>query len=321
MDPLTGLNPLQSLQSGSPLGLANFGMLGNAASRCGGFGNPMGGQMEMLMQMQQLNMNLLGMLLTLMGAQGGSLPGLTGLGNTGASGPSGSTGASSPSGSTGSTSPVGSTSASSDSTPASTNPGSTNIGPGTKVLMIGDSHTVGAFGTELDKQLRTTGAQVATYGASGSSATQWANGGTTSSGYVERGANGQVVQPPWNQQHSIPKLEDLIAKEKPGVIIVNLGANFRGGDPTSQVRSLGEIAKKHGIKLIWVGPPKTREDSGNDSSIKAFDQKMAAAMAPYGTYIASDPFTPTYSGGDGLHYGTEAGKKWAQGIFGQLTGK
>ncbi len=270
----------------------------------------MAGQ-EMVMAMQQLNVNLLGLLMTLMASRSGVLGQLMSGADAQAGGPAGSSSGSSP---------VNSSTASGDSSPAANPGGSSSIGPGTKVLMIGDSHTVGAFGTELDSKLRNTGAQVATYGASGSSASQWANGGTTSSGWVARGANGQVEQPPWNQPHQIPKLEELIAKEKPGVIIVNLGANFRGGDPTSQVRSLGEIAKRHGIKLIWVGPPKTREDSSNDSSIKAFDQKMAAAMAPYGTYIASDPFTPTYSGSDGLHYGTEAGKKWADGVFGQITG-
>lgn len=306
MDPLTGLNPLQPFGNPAELGFSPFGPIGSAACRCGG-GMPGMMGMESLMAMQQLNMNLIGMLLNLMRAQGGGGPGALGQMTGGA--PGGSGGA------------VNASSASGDSAPSASTGGPTNIGPGTKVLMIGDSHTVGAFGTELDQKLRSTGAQVATYGASGSSATQWANGGTTRSGWVERGANGQVSQPPWNQPHQIPRLEELIAKEKPGVIIVNLGANFRGGDPTSQVRSLGEIAKKHGIKLIWIGPPKTREDSGNDSSIKAFDQKMAAAMAPYGTYIASDPFTPTYSGSDGLHYDSAAGKRWADGVFGQLTGR
>lgn len=299
MDPLAQLTHLTGMPN--PSAPTPFGMLGGAACRCGG---AQIGPQNPLLAMQQLNMNLLTMLTLLMGA-GGQAPGAP-------AGPSGN--------GTTPSSPVASSAPAGD--PAPTNPGSpTNIGPGTKVLMIGDSHTVGAFGTELDKQLRSTGAQVATYGASGSSATQWANGGTTSSGFVTRGADGSVQQPPWNSRQSIPRLEELIAREKPGVIIVNLGANFRNGDPSSQVRSLGEIAKRHGIKLIWVGPPKTREDSGNDSSIKAFDQKMAAAMAPYGTYIASDPFTPTYSGSDGLHYGADAGKKWAQGIFGQLTGR
>lgn len=315
MDPLTGLNlnPLQSLGLGN-IGSTPFGAIGGAACRCGGAGVPMAGQ-DMILAMQQLNFNLLGLLMTLMSSNGGPVALSQKL--------SGGAQAGSPSGGSTSSgsSAVNASSASDDSSPAATTGGSTNIGPGTRVLMIGDSHTVGAFGTELDAKLRSTGAQVATYGASGSSATQWANGGTTRSGWVARGANGQLEQPPWNQPHQIPKLEDLIAREKPGVIIVNLGANFRGGDPTSQVRSLGEIAKKHGIKLIWVGPPKTREDSSNDSAIKAFDQKMAAAMAPYGTYIASDPFTPTYSGSDGLHYGSEAGKKWAYGVFGQIIGR
>lgn len=316
MDPLTGLNPLQSLDpTGASLGMAPFAPLGLASSRCAGCG-PMLGGAETLMAMQQLNMSLLGLLLTLMGARGGGQQG----GNPLLSGLGGSTGA----GGGGGASPVGSSSPAGNSQPMNTG-GPTSIGNGTKVLMIGDSHTVGTFGTELDQKLRSTGAQVETYGASGSSASQWVNGGTTSSGFVARHADGSVQQPPWNSRQSVPKLEELIAKNKPDVIIVNLGANFRGGDPTAQVRSLGEVVKKYGIKLIWVGPPKTREDSSNSSSIQAFDQKMASAIAPYGTYIASDPFTPSYSGGDGIHYsgsqGNQIARSWADSIFGQITGR
>ncbi|GMU57184.1 MAG: hypothetical protein AMXMBFR33_63300 [Candidatus Xenobia bacterium] len=307
MDPLTGLTPLQSLNP-TAFGLSSLAPLGSASSRCAGCGPTLGGQ-DYLMAMQQLNMSLLGLLTVLMGGPAMGSPGAA---------------AASPGGSGAQSGPVNSAAPTGDSPPTSTG-GSTSIGSGTKVLMIGDSHTVGTFGTELDRQLRSTGAQVETYGASGSSATQWANGGTTSSGFVARHANGSVEQPQWNSRQSIPRLEDLIARNKPDVIIVNLGANFRSGDPSAQVKSLGEIAKRHNIKLIWVGPPKTRQDSSNSAGIEAFDQKMAAAMAPYGTYIASDPFTPSYSGGDGVHYsgaqGNETARSWARGVFGQITGR
>lgn len=198
------------------------------------------------------------------------------------------------------------------------------IGSGSKVLMIGDSHSVGTFGTELDKQLRSAGAQVETYAASGSSANSWLNGGTTRSGWVARHQNGGVEQPPWNQPHNIPKLADLIAQHKPDVVIINLGANFRS-DP-SQARKLAEVCKRAGTRVIWVGPPKTREDSGDGGAkLRQFDESMKQALSGVGEYISSAQFTPSYAGGDGLHYNGAEGNRiasaWASGVARQLTGR
>jgi hypothetical protein len=240
-----------------------------------------------------------------------------------------------PSGSPGS-SPTGAASDPSAASPVSqaapTQPGQgaspVNIGPGTKVLEIGDSHTVGVFGDELDNKLRGTGAQVATYASAGASADWFVKGTATKYGYSERHADGSKSTTPYGQSHATPKLEQLIAKEKPQVIVVNLGANFRGAGPAGikqQVSSLGEIAKKHNIPIVWVGPPKSQKDNANSGSLQKFDQDMAAAVAPYGSYVASTPFVPKYVGSDGLHFGgaegTKIAKGWANGVFQAITGK
>ena len=197
--------------------------------------------------------------------------------------------------------------------------GSSRIGPGTKVLEIGDSHTVGAFGKELDAKLRGSGAQVATYASAGATASTFVQGKPTRYGYWQKGADGSEKTVGYGNSASTPPLEQLIAKEKPNVLVVNLGANFRGSDPKSQVDQIGQIAKKHGIPVVWVGPPTTAKDMGNRGSLQKFDQQMAQAVAPYGRYISSAPHTPRYSGGDGIHFGGSEGnqlaRQWAQGVF------
>lgn len=205
------------------------------------------------------------------------------------------------------------------------------IGPGTKVLEIGDSHTVGTFGQELDKKLRSTGAQVATYGSAGASASNYIKGTPTTYGYSEHHADGTTSTTPYGQSHATPKLEELIEKEHPNVLVINLGANFRGAGKDGidqQVASLGEIAKKHNIPIVWVGPPKTKQDTADGGgSIQRFDQTMHDAVAPYGTYVASSQFTPQYVGQDpaGIHYtgpqGAEVSRRWADGVFGAITGQ
>lgn len=200
-----------------------------------------------------------------------------------------------------------------------------NIGSGTRVLEIGDSHTVGTFGQELDAKLRSTGAQVSTYASAGANPSDFVNGTGHKYGYWEKHADGSEKKVGYGTNAAPPNLEQLIAREKPQVILVNLGANFRGGNPKAEVDKIGKIAKKHNIPLVWVGPPKTREDSSNPSSIQAFDRAMAEAVAPYGKYIPSSNLTPKYSGGDGIHYGGAEGnsiaRNWANGVFQQLTGR
>ena len=198
------------------------------------------------------------------------------------------------------------------------------IGPGTKVLEIGDSHSVGAFGHELDAKLRGTGAQVATYASAGATASTFVQGKSTRYGYWEKGADGTERTVGYGKTAQTPRLDSLIAKEKPHVIVVNLGANFRGSNPKSQVDQLGQVAKKYGIPIVWVGPPKTAKDASNPGSLARFDQEMAQAVAPYGKYVSSNQPTPQYSGGDGIHYGgskgTQLAKNWANGVFRDIVG-
>jgi hypothetical protein len=200
-----------------------------------------------------------------------------------------------------------------------------NIGSGTRVLEIGDSHTVGTFGQELDAKLRGTGAQVSTYASAGANPSDFVNGTGHKYGYWEKQANGQEKKVGYGTNAAPPNLESLIAREKPHVIVVNLGANFRGGNPKAEVDKIGQVAKKHNIPLVWVGPPKTAQDNSNPASIQAFDQKMAQAVAPYGKYVPSSNLTPKYSGGDGIHYGGAEGntiaKQWASGVFNAITGR
>ena len=218
------------------------------------------------------------------------------------------------------TTPVGATAPAPPPTGGRSQGAPGRVGSGSRVLVIGDSHTAGTYGNELDRQLRLRGARVHTVGSSGASATNFVNGRGTTVGYSEHGTDGRVQR---TARHATPRLEDMINQDKPDVIVVNLGANFRGASPAqlqSQVASLGEVARRHNIPIRWVGPPKPRQaDAGK---VQQFDQQMAAAVAPYGEYISSVPFTPEYAGSDGVHYsgarGTQLAQQWAQGVAGQL---
>ena len=289
-------------------------------------GQGFGMDTPMLGMMQQL-MGMMMQLLQQMGGQQGMIPGQAGFGPSGlASGGVGNFlgGASPAASSGGSSSNTVDPSSSAAGTASTQGAAPSSIGPGTKVLEIGDSHSVGTFGQELDAKLRGTGAQVSTYASAGANPSDFVNGTGHKYGYWEKKADGSEKKVGYGTNAAPPKLETLIAQEKPSVILVNLGANFRSGNPKAEVDKIGQVAKKHNIPIVWVGPPKTRQDNSNPGSIQAFDQKMAEAVAPYGKYISSSNLTPKYSGGDGIHYsgseGNAIARQWANGVFNSLTG-
>jgi peptidoglycan hydrolase-like protein with peptidoglycan-binding domain len=201
------------------------------------------------------------------------------------------------------------------------------IGPNDRVLMIGDSHSVGTFGNEMDRQLRATGAQVESYGSSGSSASWWMNGTTTRSGFVARHTDGTVERPNWRTPHETPRLQDLIRQHRPTVLVVSLGGNMRGLSPAGirrQVQDLARLAQESGTRLVWAGPPERRVDNDDGgASLNRFNNILRDAVAPYGGFIDSSRHTE-YSGGDGLHYSGRRGRQvatdWAENVMHDIQG-
>lgn len=201
------------------------------------------------------------------------------------------------------------------------------IGPGTRVLHIGDSHTVGIYGREMDKLMRATGAQVATYGSAGSSPSWWLQGTTTRSGFYGRGEDGKVDSPAdWKTPRQTPKLPDLLKKHQPSVIVISLGANMLGANAATiekQVKDLAEVAKASGAKILWVGPPDGRESKKPTSKQTELYRHLEKVAGQYGTFIDSRPVTDyPAKGGDGVHYwgkeGSRIATNWANHVFEQI---
>jgi hypothetical protein len=195
---------------------------------------------------------------------------------------------------------------------------------GKKVLMIGDSHTEGQFGSRFDALLRASGAQTHSVAQSNSSPDWWVSGRSGHWGGIDRSAAGAAK--PW-ETGATPTLSSLMqGKDKPDVLVVAMGANFRGRDTKSiqsEVNALADQAQKAGVKLVWVGPPNKREDIGHPQAIDKFNQQMTQAIGNKGTYIPSSQFTPVYAGGDGEHYTGERGQalanNWAERSFQAFT--
>lgn len=221
------------------------------------------------------------------------------------------------------------------------------INKDSRVLHIGDSHTAGFYGKEIDRLLRLTGANVRTYGSSGSSPNSWLNGYITKSGffYKDENENSKIpddwkiislefdlelkkgTKKDWQIPTKTPNIKDIIGEFNPNIVIFSLGANMiysSNSDIENQVKEICEIAKSYKCRIIWVGPPNGRSDKKTPEQQERLYSHIQKIVLEYGTFIDSRPYTyypdswtaPRF---DGVHFlgdeGKSLSKDWANRVF------
>jgi len=151
------------------------------------------------------------------------------------------------------------------------------------VLMVGDSLTVGDFGAALQAYLlqRFGSSNVALYASCGSSPEHWIRSGPkfiTKCGYREQTPQGAELYDFQNgrrPRHVLtPKLEDLVEKYHPKLVIVQLGTNWMDGfvaNSRSEESHYGKIldqfvgairSEPNNVnKIIWITPPVLEGDA------------------------------------------------------------
>lgn len=192
-----------------------------------------------------------------------------------------------------------------------------------KVLIIGDSQTVGTYGTNLDNLVRGTKAKVITYASWGSSPSWWFSGVSATAGYWSKGIDGSETR---TKQHETPSIEKILAKEKPDVVIVTMGGNMIKNATqqtvSKEVDKLGTAITNSGAKLFWAGPPKYDPKTRTPEQLETFYGFLGKAVANHGVLIDSRKFITEYHGKDGLHYSGKEGEKetekWAKGVFNEI---
>ena len=206
------------------------------------------------------------------------------------------------------------------------------------VVIIGDSHTVGPFGHELDARLRGTyaGWKIETYASCGS-APGWFLPGNAASGHTSAcgtwfhrySAKDPSTLEELTSAAPTPLIGTLVASH-PDTVIVALGANMadweKGGIfGMASARALADAIVAGGSRCLWIGPP---DEAGHMPPEKAKAQvtRLNAALRDslgdscrflesHTTYTGSDPMR--------LHYPPGPAKAWAaqaaiavQGVLG-----
>ncbi len=208
----------------------------------------------------------------------------------------------------------------------------------TRVLMIGDSLSAGAFGEAVQQHLaRKFGPQnVAAYASCGSSPEHWlANEPEfyTPCGYRESTPDKPPVfrdfvngKPP--RRTLTPKVESLVRRHQPTVVLVQLGTNWMDRNLTDAeinnfldrfIRGARSAAVR---QVIWIAPP----DSFALRKVQGRVHRLLQEGAARDDYelIDSRRFThyvPGKTGGDGVHYNKESLRAWAAKINAALDSR
>ncbi len=205
--------------------------------------------------------------------------------------------------------------------------------PPPKVLMIGDSLSVSGFGDVVREHLEDKfGRQnVAFFASCGSSPENWLRDEPvfhTRCGYRERTPTSDIYRDYYKGKRppavATPKVETLIERYKPTILIVQLGTNWMDRSLSDdQIRAIlarfVSAAHRGGTgRMIWIGPPDSSRFSKVQNRIYRLIQQSVSRGDPV---IDSRRFTRYVlgkTGGDGIHYNRESGEAWARPVIASI---
>lgn len=200
-----------------------------------------------------------------------------------------------------------------------------------RVLYLGDSLSIGAFGKTFDQSMRASGFEVHTVVAGGASPYYWLRNYQSlpcTIGFWEKSPSSERRV---GYVRAVPKLEDLISLHKPNVVVVQTGINLYAtlrskrrpkADNVAEVTSLIEqmcysIAEA-GATSYWVLPPHSHEKRYSLELQQELASIMRGVVKKYkGEVFESQEvteFVDPYPATDGIHYGPTEARGWAQKV-------
>ena len=207
-------------------------------------------------------------------------------------------------------------------------------GPPPSILMVGDSLSVGKFGEVVQGHLAQK-YPVAAYASCGSSPEHWLSAEPdfiTKCGYRQHTIDADVFRdfvngkPP--RPTLTPKLTKLINQHKPTILIVQLGTNWMDRSLTDEQMSgyldqfVREARRGSVEEIIWIAPPDSSRLRKTQGKVHALIRQAARRD---GFQVVDSREVTHYvvgkTGGDGIHYNSEASEAWARKIQGDLDSK
>jgi hypothetical protein len=198
---------------------------------------------------------------------------------------------------------------------------------GDRVAFIGDSHSVGSFGQEMDSLLRARGALVWTTAVCGSSPDWYFRDAAIQCGFFFRNADGESER--GTRGRPTPRLSAILDAAKPTVTVVALGANLINLTPEyarRTTRPMVEAIAASGSRCVWIGPPHGRNKP--EDKLTALYKALQETSEDLCLFVDSRPYIRyPDTGGDGVHYdhlgpeGRRMAREWARKVFTQAFGE
>lgn len=191
-----------------------------------------------------------------------------------------------------------------------------------KLLIIGDSHSVGTFGhtlTQLFESYQST-IEVNTIASCGSEPSWWLQAKPVRCGFWQHFPDGHEND---YMRGTTPMLTDLMTEIKPDMTVIVLGTNLiplNASDRRHGVQQmLNVVVNQHHSQCVWVSAPDSRKFSSQN--LDEVYQTLAELTSRNDCKLIDSRQYTHYpeTGGDGIHYGGSEGKaiakNWAEAIF------
>lgn len=197
-----------------------------------------------------------------------------------------------------------------------------------KILYLGDSMSIGAFGQTLDTSLRAAGFDVHTVVAGGASPYYWLKNYQALPCTIGFWEKSPTTERRVGYVRAVPKLEDLMEAAKPEVVVVQTGINLYAtlrskrrskeeneGEVRSLIEQMCASIAAGGATSYWVLPPHSHEERYSKELQEELGNVMRSTVKKFdGVVFESQKvtrFVDPYPATDGIHYGPEEARGWA----------
>ena len=199
---------------------------------------------------------------------------------------------------------------------------------GKRILYLGDSMSMGAFGRTFDGRLRDEGFSVYTYVAGGATPYYWLSQYAPIPSNIGFGHKSPFEDKRIRKIEAVPKVEGLIDDCEPDIVVVQTGTNLyaslvskrrtREGnvqEVEGLCRNMALAVTKDGIKCYWIAPPSSHPERYPLGLQQEMEDLMKRVVGQYGRVFDSRRVTEyidPYPQNDGIHYGPTEAKEWAR---------
>lgn len=209
-----------------------------------------------------------------------------------------------------------------------------------RILYLGDSMSMGAFGKTLDREMRAAGHEVYTFVAGGATPYYWLSRYSTIKGPIGYWEKTPSKENRKSVTRGVPKVESLLERFDPDVVVVQTGTNLyatlrsKRRSKENNVKEIEgllnhmvEAATQGGRQCYWITPPQAhpgRYPTELQAELAELTKRVVSREAKVFDSRRVTKYTDPYPKNDGIHYGPTEAKQWAAHVikdFSQFVGR